>query len=135
MDLLNPPTPTGRSSQGSLERDLRTLRLTVQIMLVSLVILSGSLGLYLFRQVSLLRRQVDASSRMAHQMATHFNFNLKTQAMAFEKQLLDFGQTNPAFQQQIARYFVSTTAPSDQGSSPANAAPGAGPASSTPPKP
>ncbi len=110
MDPLNPsPAMAHRVDVDPVERDLRSLRLAVQIMLVSLVILSGSMGVYLFRQVSLLRRQVEASTRVAQQLARNFNINVATQAMAFEKKLIAFGRTNPAFNAQISRFFASTS--------------------------
>lgn len=93
------------------EGDLRALRLAVQIMLISLIILSGALGLYLYRQVVLLNRQAKASNVMARQMAQNFNVNVATQAMLFEKSLRLFASTNPAFNAQIAKYFVTTSSP------------------------
>lgn len=98
----------GSASPSSLEQDLGSLRLAVQIMLISLVILSGSVGIYLFRQVSLLRRQTETSGRLAQQMAQHFNVNLATQAQEFEKKLQAFAATNLDFQMRISRYFAPT---------------------------
>lgn len=121
MDSHRPDSSLNPGSDfETLEREVRALRRLVQIMLVSLVILTGSLAIYLFRQVSLLRRQALASERMASQMAQHFNSNLATQGMVFEKQLTDFARTNPAFQARIARFFANTSAIPDQGTAPAN---------------
>jgi hypothetical protein len=103
--------PLGTSSQNqvptleSLDRDLRSLRLAIQVALVSLVILSGSLGVYLFRQVSLLRRQTEASLRTARQMVDHYNLNMATQALNFERQLIEYARTNPAFHERISRFY------------------------------
>lgn len=123
MDSNHPASPLNQGPDlDSLEREVRSLRRLVQIMLVSLVILSGSLAIYLFRQVSLLRRQALASERMAAQMAQHFNSNLATQGMMFEKQLTDFARTNPAFQARITRFFANTSAVPDQATAPPNPA-------------
>src|SRR5690606_20440983 len=84
MDHLTPSAGRIPSPRESFERELRPLRLTLQIVLVSLVIMGGSLGIFLFRQVTVLRRQVDATQRVAHQMVQHYNQNVRTQAMAFE---------------------------------------------------
>jgi hypothetical protein len=111
MDILTPTSSSRSDGLDALERDVRTLRLAVQIIVVSLVILSGSLGVYLFRQVSLLRRQVIASDRMARQMAHQFNVNMATQAASIERQLLAFARTNPAFHAQIAKLYVGTGSP------------------------
>jgi hypothetical protein len=86
-------------------------------------------GVYLFRQVTLLRRQVAASTRMAQQMAQHFNLNVATQGMAFERQLLDFARTNPAFQDRIARFYASTSTPPAQFPPPSGGTPAPAPPS------
>src|SRR5690554_4329021 len=97
MDRLRGSSEAPGPTLESLEREVRSMRLAIQVALVSLVILSGSLGIYLFRQVSLLRRQTDTSMRTARQMVDHYNTHMATQAMAFERQLLEYARTNPAF--------------------------------------
>ncbi|MBL9136838.1 MAG: hypothetical protein JNK85_13280 [Verrucomicrobiales bacterium] len=97
-------------ASDSVQRELHTLRLTLQITLVSLVILSGSIGVYLYRQVSLLKRQSEANQRSAQQMAHQFNSNFATQYYQFEQQLLSFARTNPELQARLARFLVSTGA-------------------------
>ncbi|MBX3748447.1 MAG: hypothetical protein KF833_24335 [Verrucomicrobiae bacterium] len=113
----SPPDPR------SLEHQVHALRLTLQVTLVSLVILSGALGIYLFRQVSLLRRQVETNARVAHQMATHFNLNVATQAMVFERQLVEFAKTNEAFRQRLTRFYPSNAAPQPHASAPPSPTP------------
>lgn len=108
MDPLDPPSHAVSHPPDSLQRDVHTLRLTLQITLVSLVILSGSLGVYLYRQVTLLKRQSEANQRSAQQMAQQFNSNFATQYYHFEQQLLSFARTNPELQSRLARFLVST---------------------------
>ncbi len=114
----------------SLEQDLGSLRLSVQVALVSLVILSGAIGLYLFRQVSLLRRQAEFTQRTAQQMASNYNFNLATQAVDFERQLLEFAKSHPDLQTRLTKFFPGTAA----GSTPSSSVPPSSvPPSLTPP--
>lgn len=108
MDPLDPPSHAVSHHPDSLQREVHTLRLTLQITLVSLVILSGSIGVYLYRQVSLLKRQSLANQRSAQEMAQQFNSNFATQYYHFEQQIIAFARTNPDFQARIARFLVST---------------------------
>lgn len=102
---MNPP------GESDLHREVRTLRLAVNIALVSLVILSGSIGIYLFRQVSLLRRQVEQTGRLAAQLAHNYNENVASTAQDFERQLKEFASTHPAFKQRIAKFYAPGTNP------------------------
>lgn len=117
MDLpLHPSSHAGTdlaSSTDALHRELRSLRLTLQILLVSLVIFGGSIGIYLFRQVSLLRRQAENTTRVAQQMVQNFNENLATPAQNFEKQLVEFARTNPDFQARIGKFFAPNPSAAD----------------------
>lgn len=113
MDPISPlPARSALTpSVQDLHRELSSLRLAVQIMLVSLVILTGALGVYLFRQVSLLRRQADASRRLAETMYQNYNLNVATQAQNLEKELLAFANTNAEFRARLARFYPSNAAP------------------------
>ena len=124
MDPLHSPSPHAPTTVDTLARDLASLRLSVQVALVSLVILSAAVGLYLFRQVSLLRRQAEFSHRTAEFMASNYNVNLATQAVEFERKLLEFARTNPDLQARLSKYYAST---------PASTPPSSTPPSSTPP--
>lgn len=102
------PSPVPRASSApviDVPGELRVLRLAVSLMLVALIISSGSLGVYLFRQVTLLRRQVDSASRLAAQSYQNYKEQVEPRALAFERQLLDFARTNADFQIRLARYF------------------------------
>jgi hypothetical protein len=81
------------------------LRLAVSLMLVALIISSGSLGVFLFRQVTLLRRQVESATRLAAQSYQTYKEQVEPRAAAFERQIKDFARTNADFQLRIARYF------------------------------
>lgn len=119
---------------SDLQRELRTLRLALTIALVSLVILSGSLGIYLLRQVLLLRRQVDQTSRVAAQLAKNYNENISGLAIDFERQLKEYAQSHPAFKQQISRYFAPGTNAAPETAPAATPAPGLPPAAPAAPR-
>lgn len=90
---------------ASVQNELQSLRLTLQITVVALVILAGSIGIFIFRQVSLLRRQAEATGRQAQQLVQFYNTSVATQAVHFEKRIQDFALSNPDFRARIGKYF------------------------------
>lgn len=106
MDSIDSPH-SGSALDGaeSTHRELQTLRLTIQITLAALVILAGSVGIMIFRQVSLLRRQTDATTRQAQHVSQIFESTIGPQAQAFEKLLREFAETDPEFKTRIARFY------------------------------
>ncbi len=92
------PSADALTPGGDLQREVRILRAVVNLVLVALIILSGSLLLFFFRQVSLLRRQVEAASRVATQAVSNYKEGLEQPALQFERQLQEFARTNPEFQ-------------------------------------
>lgn len=117
MDLHASPSPAPSGPASSdLQRDLNALRLAFSLTLVALVVLSGSLAVYLFRQDVLLRRQVESASRVSAQAYQHYKDQIEPQAVAFERQLMEFARSNADFQLQISKYF-----PNGFGGSPSSA--------------
>ncbi len=103
----------------AVERELQSIRLALQISLAALVILAGSLGVYMFRQVSLLRRQTENATRQAQHLVNLFNTTVGPQAQAFEKRLHEFAQGDPEFQTRLSKYY-----PPRAGQSPSDPQPG-----------
>lgn len=111
MDYPAPASPSTTVVPPDSGRDLRELRLAMGVTLVSLIILAGSLGVYLFRQVSMLRRQNDTATRAANQAFQHYKQNIESQAVRFEQSLLEFAKTHTDLQPRIAKYFQPGAAP------------------------
>jgi len=107
----------------AVERELQSIRLALQISLAALVILAGSLGVYMFRQVSLLRRQTENATRQAQHMVNLFNTTVGPQAQAFEKRLHEYAQGDPEFQTRLSKYY-----PPRAGQTPSDTQTGAAPA-------
>lgn len=103
MDSID--SPRTESGLDDTQRELQTLRLTLQITLAALVILAGSLGILVFRQVSLLRHQTEATTRQAQHAAQIFNSTIGPQAQSFEKRLQEFAETDPEFKARLARFY------------------------------
>ncbi len=81
----------------------------------ALVPVAGCLLLFFFRQVSLLRRQVENASRIATQAVSNYKEGLEQPALQFERQLQEFARTNPDFQVRIARFFAPAGSPTTAG--------------------
>jgi hypothetical protein len=111
MDYTAPASPSPTVPPPDTGRELRELRLAMGVTLVSLVILAGSLGVYLFRQVSMLRRQNDTATRAANQAFQHYKQNIESQAVRFEQALVEFSKTHTDLQPRIAKYFQAAGAP------------------------
>ncbi|MGE3310087.1 MAG: hypothetical protein AB7O66_08965 [Limisphaerales bacterium] len=127
MDPIDSPR-TGLRLDDT-QRELQTLRLTLQITLAALVIFAGSLGILVFRQVSLLRRQTEATTRQAQHAAQVFNSTIGPQAQSFEKRLQEFAETDPEFKARLARFYPpseSATNPPSQSPQPTSAVPAQG---------
>jgi hypothetical protein len=114
----------------AVERELQSIRLALQISLAALVILAGSLGIYMFRQVSLLRRQTENATRQAQHLVNLFNTTVGPQAQAFEKRLHDYAQGDPEFQTRLSKYY-----PPRAGQSPSDPQTGAAPGAAPTPEP
>jgi hypothetical protein len=125
MDSMDSPhSLSALSGTDATRRELHTLRLTLQITLAALLILAGSVAILIFRQVSLLRRQADATARQAQQVAQIFNSTIGPQAQIFENKLQAFAETNAEFKARIARFYgASTPSNSPAPSTPPSTAP------------
>lgn len=107
MDYSSPAPAAQPATAPDLTGEVRTLRLAVGVMLVALVILAASLGVYLFRQVAMLRRQSEAAGNAATQAYQHYKQNIEGPAVQFEKNLQEFARTNADLQLRIAKFFPS----------------------------
>lgn len=112
------PTPEGPigSSQRSdaaspvarelaeLRESHRSLRALFQIVLVSLLILTGSVFLFLLREVSVTRRQV---GELTQYVAAHEKNNVPIMRL-FRDRLIEFARTNEDFVPILSKYVNPT---------------------------
>jgi hypothetical protein len=106
--------PDSNSEISSLQRQVFTL-------LVALIVVSGTLTVYLYRQASIAGKDIDAIKPQAQQLIGVFNQNQKLM-MDFVNQLVAYGQTHPDFRPVLAKYGI---APQPGSPAPAPAAPAA----------
>jgi len=83
--------------------EISTLRNQVFVLLIALIVVSGTLTVYLFRQASLMRKDIDSFKLQTTQLFTAYGQN-KALIGSFESQLVAYGKTHPDFVPVLAKY-------------------------------
>jgi hypothetical protein len=92
--------PQTETSLEDLQRSVQSLRALLNIVLVILLVLTGSLFLFLLREVSHIRRQ----TRELTQFVENYEKNSLPAMLEFRNKLQEFSQTHPDFKAILARY-------------------------------
>jgi hypothetical protein len=92
---------------SDLNPEIRALRSQVFTLLVALVVIAGTLAVYLFRQASSEGKDIAAIKPEAQQVIAAYN---KNQAVitSFVNQLVVYGETHPDFRPVLAKYNLGT---------------------------
>ena len=88
------------SSVSALKDQVSALERQVFSLLLALIVVSGTVTIYLYRQASLLRKDIEALTPQAEQIIKTVNDN-RAGMTTFISQLAAYGQTHPDFQKQI----------------------------------
>ena len=105
-DLKNPPLPDDSQLQAQLE-DLRHLVISV---LILMVVVSGTLSVFLLRHWTQTRRDLAAYRIEASMLVDAYNKQAGPQMDAFIEKLKEYGRTHPEFAPILARYGIAPTA-------------------------
>ena len=109
-DLKNPPLPDDSQLQAQFE-DLRHLIVSV---LILLIVVSGTLSVFLLRHWTQTRRDLAAYRIEASMLVDAYNKQAGPQMDAFIEKLKEYGRengrTHPDFVQILARYGIAPTA-------------------------
>ena len=89
--------------------EISALRNQVFVLLVALIVVSGTLTVYLFRQASLMGKDIDSVEKQTQQIFVAYGKN-KDLIIGFEKQLVDYGKTHPDFMPILAKYGLAQPA-------------------------
>lgn len=108
---------------SDLNSEVAALRNQVYVLLIALIVVSGTLTVFLYRQASIERKDIEALKPQASQLVNSFNQN---QALIsnFVNQLVAYGQTHPDFMPVLAKNGLAQFKPN----------PAATPAAATPKK-
>jgi hypothetical protein len=100
--------------------EISALRNQVFVLLVALVVVTGTLTVYLYRQASTLGKQLAALRPQAQQLAAVYNQD-QPQIVSFVNQLVAFGEKNPDFTQRVLKKYGIAPVPGIPAGSPAPA--------------
>ena len=89
--------------------EISALQRQTYSLLIALVVVSGTLTTYLYRQASLTGKDVEAIKPQAQQIIGAFNQN-QALVMNFVNQLVAYGQTHPDFRPVLAKYGINPVA-------------------------
>ena len=100
MDETEPKS----SAPVELTDEIVALRHQVFTLLLALVVVSGTLTVYLYRQARLIGKDIEAFKPQAMSVIQAFNQNRQAIDMSIN-QLVAFGTTHPDFQQQVLKKY------------------------------
>ena len=92
---------------AELSNQIAALRRQAFTLLLALIIVSGTLTVFLYRQATLTRRDITAIRPQATQVIQAYNQNISS-IQTFVKQLVAYGQAHPDFQQQVLKKYGIT---------------------------
>ena len=105
-DQFGSPTDLG-SGNRELHQDHEVLRKLFVAALVAMLILSGSLAVFLIRQVIFVRRDLEGVRPQVERMVATFHQVEEPQINSFVTNLLNFARTHPDFNPILAKYQIT----------------------------
>ncbi|MEI8288010.1 MAG: hypothetical protein WCH99_00945 [Verrucomicrobiota bacterium] len=90
--------------------EIAALRTQLFTLLVALIIVSGTVTVYLYRQASILRKDIDTIKPQAQQIITAFEQN-KSLMANFVNQLAVYGQAHPDFRPVLLKSGINVQPP------------------------
>ena len=97
------------TTSSSTGEQIAALQRQVFSLLVALIVVSGTLTVYLYRQASIARKDYDAIAPQAQQIVNAFNQN-QSLMLGFVNALVGYGQTHPDFRPVLAKYGITPNA-------------------------
>ena len=90
--------------------EISALKRQVFTLLVALVVVSGTLTVYLYRQASITGKDITAIQPQAQQLIGAFNQN-QSLMIGFVNQLVVYGQAHPDFRPVLLKYGIQPPPP------------------------
>lgn len=107
---MDSPAPFAGSDAEQLPRRCAILQRQVNVLTFVLLVLAGSVGIFMLRQVQLAGRNADNIQSVGQQMLANYQGQLEPRALLLERELRQLGATRPALGQFMAR-FANSDAP------------------------
>ncbi len=110
-NLENKPAP--QPDANNLQEQLNSLQHLVVSVLVLVIVVSGTLNIYLLRQYRSAKSDLTMVRPQVTQMVADYNKTTGPLIGDFIKRLTEYGRSHPDFVPILAKYGISTTAPSN----------------------
>ena len=120
METSQTGTPDNGQHVESLNESLQGLRTLVHVVVMAMIILSGSLAVYLWKQTGIVRKQVAEMDKYVNE----YNTQTRPKMEEFVSRLQQFSKSNPDFSPILSRYNLGT-GPAATSDAPAVPNPGA----------
>ena len=114
MHSDNPLDPADLSLE-KVAQNFENLKSLVTAVLVILLVLTGGVNLYLFKQASMARKQVEEHRPKVQALVEDYQKNNAPLMGAFLHQLYGFAQTNPDFVPILKKYPLQAPPPAQTG--------------------
>jgi hypothetical protein len=111
------------ADESHLQGELESLHHLITSVLILVLIVSGTLSVYLLRQWQMTRKDLAAIRPGALQIIADYNKERAPRMDAFIEKLKDYGRTHPDFVPILVRYGVVSNAPAAGGGNPASSVP------------
>jgi hypothetical protein len=115
-------TESNSPQSGDLASQVAALQRQVFTLLLALIVVSGTLTVYLYRQDSVTRKDIDSIRPKAEQIISAFN-QTRPAMQAFVKQLTDYGMAHPDFQPILKKYGLMPAPATNAAAKPSTAPP------------
>lgn len=119
METLDNQAPAP-NDLGQLQSECDSLRNLLTLSLVLIIVVSGSLSLFLWRQVSVTRQELEEYRPQVAMMLNRYQKQMGPATENFIRKLLEYSKTHPDFTPTLTKFGIKSTSPT--------AAPGPAPA-------
>jgi hypothetical protein len=92
------------------DSEISALKNQVFTLLLALIVVSGTLTVYLYRQASITGKDINAIKPQAQQLIGAFNKD-QSLMISFVNQLVDYGKAHPEFRPVLLKYGINLNAP------------------------
>lgn len=106
---MNESEPNSRT-HAELSDQIDALRRQTFTLLLALIVVSGTLTVYLYRQASVARNDIRTIKPQATELIQSYNQNLPL-IQSFVKEIVAYGATHPDFQPILNKYQLQAPAP------------------------
>ena len=115
--VMNEPS-TNAPASDDLTHQMASLRCQINILLLALIVVSGTLATYLFYESHAIGRDLELLEPQARVVVQNYDKNLPG-IQKFIRDLVAYGQQHPDFQPILKKYGISPTLPAATNSAPA----------------